>query len=72
MLWSEAEKEEEALLSRVKVYNDPALAGYLSRITGRVFPGAAVVVLQDPTLNAFAMPNGRIYVHTGLLSRVDN
>lgn len=71
-LWSEAEKEEEALLARVKVYNDPALAEYLSRITVRLLPGAAVVVLQDPTLNAFAMPNGRIYIHTGLLSRVDN
>ena len=71
-LWSEAGKEEEALLARVKVYNDPSLADYLSRITDRWLPGTAVVVLQDPTLNAFAMPNGRIYLHTGLLSRVDN
>src|SRR2546426_7325972 len=28
--------------------------------------------MSDPTLNAFAMPNGRIYVHSGLLSRLDN
>ena len=28
--------------------------------------------MRDPTLNAFAMPNGRIYVHTGLLARLDN
>jgi len=31
-----------------------------------------VIVLSDPTLNAFAMPNGRIYVHTGLLAGLDN
>jgi len=28
--------------------------------------------MSDPTLNAFAMPNGRLYVHSGLLSRLDN
>jgi len=28
--------------------------------------------MSDPTLNAFAMPNGRVYVHSGLLSRLDN
>ena len=29
-------------------------------------------VLRDPTLNAFALPNGRIYIHSGLLARLDN
>jgi predicted Zn-dependent protease len=31
-----------------------------------------VTVLEDPTLNAFAYPNGSIYVHTGLLARMDD
>ena len=35
-------------------------------------PGFKFGVLRDPTLNAFALPNGHIYVHTGLLSRLDN
>ncbi|MEK6530307.1 MAG: M48 family metallopeptidase, partial [candidate division NC10 bacterium] len=26
----------------------------------------------DPSLNAFAMPNGRVYIHTGLLARLEN
>ena len=31
-----------------------------------------VTVLRDPTLNAFALPTGHIFVHTGLLARVEN
>ena len=29
-------------------------------------------VIRDPSPNAFAMPNGRIYVHTGMLARLDD
>ena len=31
-----------------------------------------VRVIQNPLLNAFALPNGTIYVHTGILARMDN
>ncbi|MBI4636676.1 MAG: tetratricopeptide repeat protein [Candidatus Rokubacteria bacterium] len=80
-LWAKAEKEEEALLKKAKTYDDPLLEDYLGKIGDRLLPdsvraaggpGFKVGVLRDPTLNAFAMPNGRIYVHTGLLSRLDN
>src|SRR3990172_8359709 len=80
-LWAQAEKEEEKLLKRVKVYDDPLLEEYLARVGDRLLPaegkaaggpGFRVGVMSDPTLNAFAMPNGRIYVHTGLLARLDN
>jgi predicted Zn-dependent protease len=80
-LWAKAEKEEAALLKRAKTYDDPLLEEYLTRLADRMMsesaraaggPGLKVGVIRDPTLNAFAMPNGRIYVHTGLLSRVEN
>jgi predicted Zn-dependent protease len=29
-------------------------------------------VIRDPSPNAFAMPNGRIYVHTGMLARLED
>lgn len=29
-------------------------------------------VIRDPSPNAFAMPNGKIYVHTGMLARLDD
>ena len=80
-LWAQAEKEEQALLKKVKAYDDPLLDEYLGRIGDRLLPdevraaggpGLRFGVISDPTLNAFAMPNGRIYVHSGLLSRLDN
>jgi predicted Zn-dependent protease len=80
-IWAQAEKEEEKLEKSGKVYDDPLLEEYLSRIADRLVgdevkeaggPGVRVTVFRDPTLNAFAMPNGRLYVHTGLLARVEN
>src|ERR687888_1003949 len=80
-LWSQAEKEEEALAKKAKIYDDPLLEEYLGKIGDRLLPedvraaggpGFRFGVMSDPTLNAFAMPNGRIYVHSGLLSRLDN
>ncbi len=80
-LWSRAEKEEQALLKRVRLYDDPLLEEYLGAVADRLTPdavrgaggpGIKIGVIRDPTLNAFAMPNGKIYVHTGLLSRLEN
>jgi len=80
-LWAQAEKEEEKLLKRAKAYDDPLLEEYLARVGDRLLPDEVRAaggpnfrfgVMSDPTLNAFAMPNGRIYVHTGLLARLDN
>lgn len=80
-LWAKAEKEEQALLKRAKAYDDPMLEEYLAGIGDKLVPdevraaggpGFKFGVISDPTLNAFAMPNGRIYVHTGLLARVEN
>jgi predicted Zn-dependent protease len=80
-LWAQAEKEEEALVKKAKVYDDPLLEEYLGKVGDRLLPdevraaggpGFRFGVMSDPTLNAFAMPNGRIYVHSGLLSRLDN
>jgi predicted Zn-dependent protease len=71
-----AESEEAALAKRVRAYDDPRLADYLATVAGRLLPTGAdvprVTVIEDPTLAAFAMPSGRVYVHTGLLSRVEN
>src|SRR5947209_12681876 len=80
-LWAQAEKEEEQLQKKAKPYDDPLLEEYLAKIGDKLTsdevraaggPGFRFGVMRDPTLNAFAMPNGRIYIHTGLLSRLDN
>src|SRR2546429_31453 len=80
-LWKQAEKEEETLTKKAKIYDDPLLEEYLGKVGDRLLPdgvraaggpGFRFGVMSDPTLNAFAMPNGRVYVHSGLLSRLDN
>jgi predicted Zn-dependent protease len=80
-LWGESRQEEEKLLANVELFDDPALESYLDEVVGRLNPrGMAanrdvaykVRVIADPTLNAFAYPHGSIYVHTGLLARMES
>ena len=80
-LWAQAQREEEQLRKKSKLYDDPLLDEYLAKIGDKLTPddvreaggpGFKFGVLRDPTLNAFAMPNGRVYIHTGLLARLDN
>jgi len=80
-IWADAEKEEAKLEKSGKVYDDPLLEEYLGRIGDRLLPeavkqaggpGFRFTVFRDPSINAFAMPNGRVYVHTGLLARFEN
>jgi predicted Zn-dependent protease len=77
-LWVEGEKESGVLLERVRAYDDPLVGKYLIHMLERLTPttvleaGLAwrVEVLRDPTLNVLAMPDGRAFVHTGLLAAV--
>ena len=80
-LWGQSRDEEKQLLDKVSLYEDPLLESYLQGVVTRLTPrGMAdnpavhyrVRVVEDPTLNAFAYPHGAIYVHTGLLARVEN
>ncbi len=72
-LRTRAEREEVALAKRVTVHRDPGPAAYVADIIARLLPSGqavSVTVIDDPTLAAFVMPSGRMYVHTGLLSRL--
>ncbi len=79
-LWLAASEEESLMLGQAEVYEDPALEHYLGQLVARLEPpGMAanpsvrfrVTVLDDPTFNAFAYPNGSIYIHSGLLAQTD-
>src|SRR5882762_10012586 len=62
------------------VYNDPDTTKYITKVGQAVLPGGPDLqrvhwqffVLRNPIPNAFAMPNGSIYVHTGLLAVLEN
>jgi predicted Zn-dependent protease len=80
-LWAQADKEATALLERVRVHDDPALTAHLTSLARRVTPAGVtavggplprVVLLRDPTLAAFALPDGRVFVHGGLVAAVES
>lgn len=75
-LWQEADEFDQALKRAGKVNTDPALAAYLQGIMDRLYPEFAgrlrVRALDAPHLNAFALPNGSIYVNAGLIARFEN
>jgi predicted Zn-dependent protease len=75
-LWSSAQKMDSAIRKSGQIYKDPALQAYLQEITDRLYPDfkgkVCVQLLKDPILNAFALPNGSIYVNIGLIAALEN
>jgi len=78
-LWQRSDEEQRAIERSGLVYASDELDAYVNQIARRLVPGDVykqipfrVRILANPRLNAFAFPNGVIYVHTGLLARLDN
>lgn len=75
-LWSASNDFEKAIRKGGQIYASPELEAYLQSVMDKLYPEFAGVikvhVVNSPVLNAFAIPNGHIYMHTGLLSRFDN
>jgi beta-barrel assembly-enhancing protease len=79
-LWTKAAKEAETFARGSNIYREAALDADLAGVATRLVPPEAraaglppirVSVLRDPAVNAFALPDGTIYVSTGLLARLD-
>lgn len=75
-MWADAEEFDRALERSGKVRNEPALTAYLQGIMDKLYPefGGKISVraINSSRLNAFALPNGSIYINTGLLARLQN
>ncbi len=75
-LWQEADDFDRSLQRAGKVNGDPALTAYLQGIMDRLYPefkGRLRVHLLDAQhINAFALPNGSVYVNAGLVARFEN
>lgn len=75
-VWSASNDFEKAIRKGGQIYPSPALETYLQSVMDKLYPEfighIKVHVVNSPVLNAFAIPNGHIYMHTGLLARFDN
>lgn len=61
-----------------KVVNDPVVAEYVNRIGQNLVRNSdakvpfTIKVIEDPSVNAFALPGGFFFVQTGLILNADN
>ena len=61
-----------------KVVNDPVVSEYVNRIGQNLVRNSdakvpfTIKVIEDPSVNAFALPGGFFYVQTGLILKADN
>jgi predicted Zn-dependent protease len=66
--------------SKLKTVKDPELQAYVERVGRSLVPKwvdpkvfqFTFTLVDDPTLNAFAMPDGTVVVHSGLLAVLEN
>ena len=73
-------KEAAAEIEKeVTVVNDKQLTDFVARIGKRLADASPAPdypytfkVVADPNINAFALPGGPIYIHTGLITSADN
>jgi len=79
MLWRQAQEELNAINASGVLYQDVEIENYLNRIAAKLNVNSIspdfsfqIKVVKDPSLNAFAFPNGVIYIHSGILARMDN
>ncbi|MGA9529857.1 MAG: M48 family metalloprotease [Terriglobales bacterium] len=78
-LLSQVNDFDKYIEERGWVYHDPATDAYLEKIGLSLVPRETPEnvqwrfrVVRDLEVNAFALPNGSIYVNSGLLSRMEN
>jgi predicted Zn-dependent protease len=78
-LLQRTEAEKAAIEKSGMVCRDPELEAYLHGIARKLQPKGLhatspfrIRLIRDPYLDAFAFPDGTIYIHTGILARLDN
>ncbi len=64
----------QQVLQKYRIVQDPEIAGYIQDLGDRIARSSKrpniryqFYVIDDSTVNAFALPGGYVYVHTGLL-----
>ena len=79
ILWHQAEEEQKKIDDSGLLYRNAELEIYLNKIAKKLIVNSIspdlsikIKIVNDPNLNAFAFPNGVIYIHTGILARMDN
>jgi len=74
--WNEARDFDRRLKNKDVIYKDKVLSAYVQSIAQKLYPelkdSIHIRLIDSPDLNAFALPNGSIYLNIGLLARMEN
>lgn len=77
--WEMGQQLEREVGQQVDVLNDATLTNYVNRIGQRIVAQTSLAnrpwrfyVVDDPAINAFNVPGGLVYVHTGLIAAAEN
>ncbi|HJV65488.1 MAG TPA: M48 family metalloprotease [Geomonas sp.] len=78
-LWLQAREEEQRIDSSKAVYHSQEMERYLEKVIRNLVPAdqlasmpIRVTIIRDRSCNAFMFPNGRAYIHTGMLAVMEN
>jgi predicted Zn-dependent protease len=78
-LWKRAEEQTKRINESGYLYSDRELDEYVNAVAKKLQPVQVyalipfrVRVLKDPHHSAFALPNGAVYLHTGILASMEN
>jgi len=75
-LWHEAGGFDDTIERSGQLYENRSATAYLQSVMDRLYPefkGKIRIQIYDSTqLNAFALPNGSIYINLGMLARIEN
>jgi beta-barrel assembly-enhancing protease len=75
-LWSMSEDAEVQIRKSGKLFRFESANRSLVRILNDLYPdqqgNMRISIVKHPILNAFAFPNGGIYIHTGIISAAKN
>ena len=77
---AQARQEVAQVQRQLKRINDPALQAYVDRVGRSLVPkwvdpkqlNFTFTLVEDPSLNAFALPDGTVVIHSGLLAVLEN
>lgn len=79
--WQLGAQLSQDIARQVRLSNDPTLNSYVSQMGQKIVAQTPEPfnrlpwqfhVVEDPAINAFAIPGGHVYVHTGLIANSDN
>lgn len=77
--WQLGQQLSQDIARQVRLNEDPAVNAYVRNMGQRIVSRTAMAnlpfhfyVVNDPSINAFAVPGGHVYIHTGLIANADN